>query len=66
MFPQSVWSATKIDVMRRKETKESEKAGSRRESDPGHLGCAAICIPLSYNSQTTAPAPTILVLHRWD
>ena len=32
---------------------ESEKAGSHRESNPGHLACAASALPLSYNNQTT-------------
>ena len=29
---------------------ESEKAGSRRESNPGHLACAASALPLSYDN----------------
>ena len=32
---------------------ESEKAVSRRESNPGHLACAASALPLSYDNQTT-------------
>ena len=32
---------------------ESEKAGSRWDSNPGHLTCAASALPLSYNNWTT-------------
>ena len=32
---------------------ESEKARSRRESNPGHLACAASALPLSYDNWTT-------------
>ena len=32
---------------------ESEKAGSRQESNPGHLACAASALPLSYDNRTT-------------
>ena len=32
---------------------ESEKTGSRRESNSGHLACAASALPLSYGNQTT-------------
>ena len=32
---------------------ENEKAGSHRESNPGHLACAASTVPLSYDNQTT-------------
>ena len=32
---------------------ESEKAGSRRESNPGNLACAASALPLSYDNRTT-------------
>ena len=32
---------------------ESEKAGSHRESKPGHLACAASALPLSYDNRTT-------------
>ena len=32
---------------------ESEKAGSRWESNPGHLACAASALPLSYDNRTT-------------
>ena len=32
---------------------KSEKAGSRRESNPGHLAWAASALILSYNDQTT-------------
>ena len=28
---------------------ESEKAGSHRESNPGHLACAASALPLTHN-----------------
>ena len=46
---------------------ESEKAGSRRESNPGHLACAASALPLSYdNRTTTSPHNPLYVLHRWD
>ena len=31
---------------------ESEKEGSRRESNPGHLACVARALPLSYDNQT--------------
>ena len=34
---------------------ESEEAGSRQESIPGHLACAASALPLSYDR----------ILHRW-
>ena len=33
---------------------ESEKAGSRRVSNPGHLAYAASALPLSYDNWTTA------------
>ena len=47
--------------------KESEKAGSRRESNPGHLAYAASALPLSYdNRTTTSPHNPLYVLHRWD
>ena len=36
---------------------ESEKAGSRRESNPGHLACAASALPLSYNKRTNHQPP---------
>ena len=46
---------------------ESEKAGSRWESNPGHLACAASALPLSYDNQTTtSPHNPLYVLHRWD
>ena len=46
---------------------ESEKAGSCRESNPGHQACAASALPLSYNSRTTtSPHNPLYVLHRWD
>ena len=32
---------------------ESNKGGSRWESEPGHLACAASALPLSYNKWTT-------------
>ena len=32
---------------------ESEKPSSRRESNPGHLACAASALTLSYNNRTT-------------
>ena len=43
----SRWNKEKF---RRYEAKieESEKAGSHRESNPGHLACAASTLPLSY------------------
>ena len=45
---------------------ESEKAGSRRESNPGHPACAASALPLSYdNRTTTTPHNPLYVLHRW-
>ena len=38
---------------------ESEKAGSRRKSNPGHLACAASALPLSYdNRKTTSTSPS--------
>ena len=42
----------KLDVFEAK-IEESEKAGSRRESHPGHLACVASALPLSYDNQTT-------------
>ena len=46
---------------------ESEKAGSRRESNPGHLPRAASALPLSYDNRTiTSPHNSLCVLHRWD
>ena len=46
---------------------ESEKAGSRWESNPGHLACAASALPLSYdNRTTTSPHNPLYVLHRWN
>ena len=45
---------------------ESEKAGSCRESNPGHLACAASALPLSYDNRTaTSPNNPLYVLHRW-
>ena len=42
---------------------ESEKASSRRESNPGHLACAASALPLSHNNQTiTSPHNPLHVL----
>ena len=32
---------------------ESKKAGSRLESNPGHLACGTSALPLSYDNQTT-------------
>ena len=34
-----------------KKREENEKAGSHRESNPGHLVCAVSVLPLSYNNQ---------------
>ena len=46
---------------------ESEKTGSRRESNPGHLACAASALPLSYdNRTTTSPHNPLYVVHGWD
>ena len=43
-----------------------EKASSRRESNPGHLACAASALPLSYDNRTTInPHNPLDVLHRW-
>ena len=39
---------------------ESKKAGSRQESNPGHLACAASGLPLSYNSRTTTTLTFLL------
>ena len=36
---------------------ESEKAVSCRESNPGHLACAASALPLSYDNRTTTGPP---------
>ena len=46
---------------------ESEKAGSHRESNPGHLWLEpASALPLSHNSRTTtSPHNPLYVLHKW-
>ena len=47
---------------------ESEKAGTRRESNPGHtpLTWATSALPLSYGNRiTTSPHNPLYVLHRW-
>ena len=36
---------------------EREKAGSHRESNPGHLACAASALVLSYDNRTTTIQP---------
>ena len=44
-----------------------ENLDSCRESNPGHLACAASALPLSYNNQTTTSSRNLLyVLHKWD
>ena len=48
----SHWNKENLDVFEAK-IEESEKAGSRRESNPGHLACAASALSLSYNNWTT-------------
>ena len=55
----------KLDVFEAK-IEESEKAGSRRESNPGHLAWAASGLPLSYDNRTTpSPHNPLYILHRW-
>ena len=62
----SRWNKQKFRCYEAK-IEESEKAGSRRESNPGHLACAASALPLSYdNRTTTSPHNPLYVLHRWD
>ena len=54
-------------VCSRGQIEESENAGSRRESNPGHLARAASALPLSYdNRTTTSPHNPQNILHRWD
>ena len=61
-----VWNKEKFRCYEA-QIEESEKAGSRRESNPGHLACAASTLPLSYdNRTTTSPHNPLYVLHRWD
>ena len=48
----SRWNKQKFRCYEAK-IEESEKAGSRWESNPGHLACAASTLPLSYDNQTT-------------
>ena len=48
----SRWNKQKFRCYEAK-IEESEKAGSRRESNPGHLACAASALPLSYDNRTT-------------
>ena len=45
----SRWNKQKFRCYEAK-IEESEKAGSRRESNPGHLACAASALPLSYDN----------------
>ena len=60
----SHWKKEKFRCYEAK-TEESEKAGSRWESHPGHLACAASALPLSCNNQTTtSPHNPLYVLHR--
>ena len=60
----SRWNKQKFRCYEAK-IEESEKAGSRRESNPGHLACAASALPLSYNNRTTTSSHNPLyVLHR--
>ena len=62
----SRWNKEKFRCYEAK-IEESEKAGSRRESNPEHLVCAASVLPLSYDNQTTtSPHNPLYVLHRWD
>ena len=57
--------------MRQKKKEENEKAGSHRESNPGHPGfsrqCSATELRLhSYSNWTaTSPHNPLYVLHRW-
>ena len=48
----SHWNKEKFRCYEAK-IEESEKASSRRESNPGHLVCAASPLPLSYDNRTT-------------
>ena len=41
---------------------ESEKAGSRQESNPGYLACAASALSLSCDSWTTGQPPALTIL----
>ena len=43
----------RLDVVEAK-IKESEKAGSHQQLNPGHLACAANALPLSYDNRTTS------------
>ena len=47
-----LWLKERLDVFEAK-VEKSEKAGSRRELNPGHLTCAASALPLSYDNRTT-------------
>ena len=47
-----LWLKERLDVFETK-VEKSEKAGSRRELNPGHLACAASALPLSYDNRTT-------------
>ena len=58
----SRWNKEKLDVFEAK-IEESKKAGSRQESNPGHLAYVASALPLSYNSRTTTNPPTILYIY---
>ena len=50
--------------VKQKKVKRSEVT---RESNPGHLACAASALPLSYDNQaTTSPHNLVYVLHRWN
>ena len=52
----SRWNKQKFRCYEAK-IEESEKAGSRRESNPGHLACAASALPLRYDNRTTTSPP---------
>ena len=44
------------------EVKKIEKVSSRRESNPGHLACAASALPLSYDNRTnTSPHNSLYI-----
>ena len=61
------WNSFKerLDVFEAK-IEESEKAGSCRKTNPGHLACAASALPLSHDSRTTTnPHNPLYILHRY-
>ena len=42
---------------------ENKNTGSRRESNPGHLACAASILPLSYDNWTATNPHNSLYMH---